>query len=203
MRYAAVCYVLFIAAGPALAQVGGTGSIEGTVTDPSGASVAGAAVTATNIATGAETARKTTDSGFFVLPLLPAGEYTVTVKATGFQTLTQSHVIVDALATVGVNPKLQIGAATQSITVEDQPTILKTDDVALGSSVENQVYDALPLAMNGAARRPLGIRRTCHRRQQLQHAGGGSIYRLLQRRPDVSERSLHRGTATDQRGDGE
>jgi len=154
MRHVALCIALLVAGMPALAQVGGTGSIEGTVTDPSGAVVGSAAVTATNVATGAVTARKTTDAGFFVLPLLPAGEYTVTVKATGFEGLTQSHVIVDALATVGVNPKLQIGAANQTVTVQDQPTILKTDDVALGSSVDNRVYDALPLAMNGAARDP-------------------------------------------------
>src|SRR5580693_2891528 len=154
MRHVALCFALLVAGAPALAQVGGTGSIEGTVTDPSGAAVAGAAVTATSVTTGVVTTRKTTDAGFFVLPLLPAGEYTVTVKATGFEALTQSHVIVDALATVGVNPKLQIGAANQTVTVQDQPTILKTDDVALGSSVDNRVYDALPLAMNGAARDP-------------------------------------------------
>ena len=134
----------------AIAQVGGTGTIQGTVTDPSGAVVTSASVTATNVATGAETARKTSEAGVFVLPLLPAGEYTVTVKATGFQNLTQPHVIVDALANVAVNPKLQIGAATQTITVSEQPTTLKTDDAVLGSSVENQVYDALPLAMNAA-----------------------------------------------------
>ena len=138
----------------ATAQVGGTGTIQGTVTDPSGGIVTGASVTATNVATGVETVRKTSDAGVFVLPLLPAGEYSVTVRAAGFETLTQQHVIVDALANVAVNPRLQIGAATQSITVSEQPTILKTDDVALGSSVENQVYDALPLAMNGAARDP-------------------------------------------------
>ncbi len=98
MRHVAYCFLLLVATGLAFAQVGGTGSIQGTVTDPSGAVVADASVTATNVATGVETARKTTDAGFFVLPLLPAGEYTVTVKATGFQTLTQTHVVVDALA---------------------------------------------------------------------------------------------------------
>jgi hypothetical protein len=154
MRHVAICFALLIFAGLALAQVGGTGSIEGTVTDPSGAAVAGADVTAVNIATGVETARKTSIAGVFVLPLLPAGEYKVTIKANGFQTLTQAHVVVEALATVGMNPTLQIGSATQSVTVTDQPTILKTDDVALGSSVDNRVYDALPLAMNGAARDP-------------------------------------------------
>jgi hypothetical protein len=136
--------------GIADAQVGGTGTIQGTVTDPSGGLVTGATVIASNVATGVETTRKTSEAGVFVISLLPAGEYTVTVKAAGFETLTQPHVIVDALANVAVNPKLQIGAATQTITVMDQPTVLKTDDVALGSSMENQVYDALPLAMNAA-----------------------------------------------------
>jgi hypothetical protein len=154
MRHVAVCFVLLVIAVAALAQVGGTDSIEGTVADPSGAAIAGASVVATNIATGAETFRKTTAAGVFVLPLLPAGEYNVVIKANGFQTLTQAHVIVEALATVAVNPTLQIGSATQSVTVTDQPTSLKTDDVALGSSIDNRVYDALPLAMNGAARDP-------------------------------------------------
>jgi hypothetical protein len=150
MRHVALCLALLFSTGSAFAQVGGTGSIQGTVTDPSGGSVAGAAVTARNVATGSETSRTTTEAGFFVLSLLSPGEYTVTVKATGFETMTQAHVIVEALATVGVNPKLQVGAASQSVTVQDQPTALKTDDVALGSSMNNLVYDSLPLAMNAA-----------------------------------------------------
>jgi hypothetical protein len=154
MRHVAICFALFVAAESVTAQVGGTGSIEGNVTDPSGAAVVNASVTAVNVATGVETARKTSDAGVFVLPLLPPGEYTVTIKASGFQTLTQARVIVEALATVGMNAKLQIGAASQEVTVTDQPTVLHTDDVVLGSSVDNRVYDSLPLAMNGAARDP-------------------------------------------------
>ena len=100
--------------------------------------MAGAAVTATNLTTGVETDRKTTDAGFFVLSLLPAGEYTVTVKATGFQTLTQARVMVDALAVVGLDLKLQLGAASQSVTVDTAASMLKTDDVALGGSDAEQ-----------------------------------------------------------------
>ena len=157
MRHVALCFVLLVAAGlSAFAQVAGTGSIQGTVTDPSGAAIAGASVTARNVATGVETARKSTEAGLFVLPLLIPGEYTVTVKATGFESLTQTHVVVEALATVAVNPTLTIGASSQAITVEAQPTALKTDDVALGSSMDNRVYDSLPLAMNagGSPRDP-------------------------------------------------
>jgi hypothetical protein len=150
MRHVALCFALLFAIGSALAQVGGTGSIQGTVTDPSGGVVAGATVTARNAATGQEISRTSTDAGFYVIPLLTPGDYSLTVKAAGFQTLTEPHLIVDALATVGVNPKLQVGAATQSITVEEQATTLKTDDVALGSTMQNNVYDSLPLAMNAA-----------------------------------------------------
>ncbi len=154
MRHVLYCAVLWLSAGSSFAQVGGTGSIQGAVTDPSGALVTNATVTATNIATGVETSRKTTDAGFFVLPLLPAGEYSVTVKATGFQALTQQHIVLDALQTLGLNLQLQLGTANETVTVSSAPSVLKTDDVALGSSMQNNVYDALPLAMNGSARDP-------------------------------------------------
>jgi Carboxypeptidase regulatory-like domain/TonB-dependent Receptor Plug Domain len=137
-----------------IAQVSGSGTIQGTVTDPSGGVVAGAVVVAANVETGVETSRKTTEAGFFVLSPLQPGEYTVTVKADGFQTLTQQHVVVVALGTVGLNPKLVLGTASQSVTVEAAPLQLHTDDATLGSSMENEIYAALPLQMNGVPRDP-------------------------------------------------
>ena len=94
MRYVAHCFTFLLAAGLAFGQAGGTGSIQGTVTDPSGAVVAGASVIATNLANGVKTERQTTEAGFFVLSLLPAGQYSVTVNSAGFQKLTQTRVIV-------------------------------------------------------------------------------------------------------------
>jgi hypothetical protein len=155
MRYVAICFALLVSACTVFAQTGGTGSIQGTVTDPSGAVVVGAAVDAANNATGIKTDTVTTDAGVFVLPQLLPGVYTVTVTATGFESLKQEHVIVDALQTVSLNPKLQLGAATQYVTVSSQPTMLQTDDSHLGESVDNNVYDSLPLAMtNNQARDP-------------------------------------------------
>src|SRR3954470_9699066 len=151
MRHAAVCFAFLFAVGSAYGQAGGTGSIQGTVTDPSGAVVSGASIVATNLATGVKTERVTTDAGFFALSLLPAGQYTVTVTAAGFQTLTQTRVVVDALATVGLDIKLQLGSANQSVTVNAEASMLMTDDVALGGSIQNHVYDSLPLAMNASA----------------------------------------------------
>jgi hypothetical protein len=146
--------VLILVSASSFAQTGGTGSIQGTVTDPTGAVVAGASITATNVATGVQTVAVTTDAGVYELSLLQPGVYTVTVTATGFRPLTQEHVIVDALAKVAVNPKLEVGTSTQSISVSGEPTMLMTDDVKLGSAMENNVYDSLPLAMNQSARDP-------------------------------------------------
>jgi hypothetical protein len=152
LAYALLSALLILAT--AAAQVGGGGTIQGTVTDPSGAVVMGAEITATNVETGVQTTRKTTEAGFYALSPLQPGEYNVTVKAAGFQTLTQQHLVVVALATVGFNPSLQLGTSNQTVTVEAAPPQLHTDDATLGASMENNIYAALPLAMNGVPRDP-------------------------------------------------
>src|SRR5207245_2680464 len=107
-------------------QIAGTGSIQGTVTDPTGAVVPGATVASTNVATGVKTERQTTGAGLYVLSPLSAGEYTVSVAASGFQSVVQEHVIVDALNTVGLNVVLKVGASSEQITVTDTPPVLDT-----------------------------------------------------------------------------
>ncbi len=147
-------FVLVMMASPLAAQIGGNGSIQGVVSDPSGAAVPGAAVTATNVATNVSTIRTTTGSGYYVLSPLPAGEYRVTVKATGFEMLSQEHVTVDALAQVGLNLTVKVGSAAQEMTVTATPPALNTNDASMGQTVRNEVYDALPLAMGNAPRDP-------------------------------------------------
>ncbi|HXB73647.1 MAG TPA: TonB-dependent receptor [Candidatus Acidoferrales bacterium] len=146
--------LLYFAAGTMQAQIAGNGTIQGTVTDPSGAVVPQATVTATNIATGVETVRQTTAVGFYLLSPLRAGEYNVRVAAAGFQTISQEHVLVDALASVALNLQLRIGSAAEQVTVESAVSALRTDDATLGGNVRNEVYESLPLAMNGVPRDP-------------------------------------------------
>ena len=95
-----------------LAQIGGSGSIQGVITDQNGAVIPGATVVATNRATGIKTTRETTGAGLYLLTPLPPGEYGVTVSASGFQTLEQEKVIVDALTTVSLNLSLQVGGTS-------------------------------------------------------------------------------------------
>ena len=131
----------------AMAQIAGSGAIQGTVTDSSGAVVPQAAITAINQATGVETPRQTTAAGLYVLSPLPAGEYNVRVTATGFQTLIQENVVVDATSVVGLNLELKVGSTSEQVTVEAAGPALHTEDVTLGGHMENRVYDSLPLAM--------------------------------------------------------
>jgi hypothetical protein len=132
------------------AQTGGGGSIQGTVTDPGGAVVPGATVVATNVATGIKTTRQSNDAGLYVISPLPPGEYKVTVTLKGFQTLIQEKIIVDALSTVGVNLILKVGSIETTVTVESAPTQLNTSDPRLGTTIRNELYTNLPLAMGTA-----------------------------------------------------
>jgi hypothetical protein len=72
----------------------------------------------------------------------------------GFPVTTQQNVVVDALTTVSLNLQLRVGSSNDQVTVTESPTILHTDDVTLGGTMENNVYMALPLAMNGVPRAP-------------------------------------------------
>jgi carboxypeptidase family protein/TonB-dependent receptor-like protein len=137
------------------AQIGGGGSIQGTVLDTSGAPVPGATVTATNTATGIQTVRQTTEAGVFALTPLQPGEYRVTVTLDGFQTFVRDAVIVDALGVFGLNAVLQIGTITQEVVVTAEAPPLATADARLGQTIRNEVYTALPLVMNtGGPRDP-------------------------------------------------
>src|SRR5215831_2463304 len=133
-----------------LGQIGGAGSIQGVVTDATGAVIPGATVAATNVATGVKTERQATEAGLYVIAPLPPGEYTVTASIAGFKPIVQEKVIVDALSTVAVNLSLQVGAVTETVTVNAAPTPLNTSDSRLGVTIRNELYTNLPLAMGTA-----------------------------------------------------
>src|SRR5437773_7029569 len=146
---------LFSTAPAAPAQIGGGGSIQGTVLDGSGAAVPGATVTATNLATGVATTRVTTQAGVYALSPLPAGEYRVDVTLDGFRPFKQEKIVVDALGVVGLNVTLEVGALQQEVTVSAAPPLLSTADARLGQTIRNDIYTALPLVMNtGGPRDP-------------------------------------------------
>jgi Carboxypeptidase regulatory-like domain len=153
---ATVLFASVLAIAPfAAAQIGGSGSIQGTVLDTSGGLLPGATVTATNLATGVTTTRQTNAAGVFVLSPLAAGEYRFAVALDGFKTFVQERVVVDALAVVGINPRLEVGALAEQVTVTAERSPVSTADARLGQTIRNDVYTALPLVMNtGGPRDP-------------------------------------------------
>ena len=136
--------VLLISA-PAAAQTF-RGTILGTVTDTSGAVVAGAKVTVRNAATGLVRETQTSSDGSYSVPELPIGTYTVTVEQTGFQTAVTTDVKVDVAAERRVDAVLRPGAVTQRVEVsgETLPQVETTTNV-LGGTLESSVVTNLPV----------------------------------------------------------
>ncbi|MDQ6788354.1 MAG: TonB-dependent receptor [Acidobacteriota bacterium] len=150
ITFIVICAVILMMPETTSAQVGSGGTISGTVFDSSGAIVPGATVTAINVATRIETVRQTTDAGLYVITPLPPGSYNVTVKASGFQTLVQEKIIVDAVGTVSVDLTLKAGNISETVTVESAPPQLNTNDSRLGTTIRNELYTNLPLAQGTA-----------------------------------------------------
>lgn len=131
----------------ASAQLTGTGTIEGTVSDPSGAVVSGAKVTAINLATGAQTVRVTTSQGAYTIAPLNPGTYRITVSARGFKALVRDNLSLNGLQVMGLNLTLSVGSASQTITVSTAPPALETTDAAVGGAIDDHAYSNIPLEM--------------------------------------------------------
>ncbi len=134
------------------AQTAGAGTITGTVTDSTGAAIPNATVVATNTATNVSSQRTSSSSGLFNIAPLPPGTYSVSVQATGFRTLKQDNLVVNALGVLGFNPVLTIGEAAETVEVTAAPPVLNTTNATVGLVMENTTYANLPLQMNNAQR---------------------------------------------------
>src|SRR5438067_13233546 len=122
-----------------------SGSITGTVTDPSGAAVAGATLTATNTGTNAMYTATTTDLGAFTFPQMTVGAYEVRVKHPSFKEFVARSVEVHTSTATELNAKLELGATTEMVTVEATDVQVQTTSAQAGEVVEGQQVRELPL----------------------------------------------------------
>jgi hypothetical protein len=127
------------------------GTITGNVSDPSGAAIATAHVTVTNLNTGFTRNGATASDGAFVFPLLPAGFYALTVEAGGFRRFEQRGIEVRADQSSTVPVSLQVGNSTQSVTVQSNAQMVETQSGALSQVVGRQKIVELPLNGRNAA----------------------------------------------------
>jgi hypothetical protein len=122
-----------------------TGSITGQVTDPSGAVIVGANVTAVNVGTSVKTATQTNASGAYTIRFLPIGTYTVTVEATGFTTQQISPFALEIDQTAKINASLKIGVSSTVEVEADIHPILDTTDSSLGTTISTNEIANIPL----------------------------------------------------------
>ncbi len=134
-----------IGAPKLLAQTPSTGALTGTVTDPSGAVIAGATVTLTNNGTGEARSATTDANGSYRFGLLTPGSYSVQFSASGFKTVTVPSVTVNVTETAVLNRRLEVGAQTQSVTVQATTEAIQTQSAANGGVVSGQEITSLPL----------------------------------------------------------
>jgi len=138
------CLVAVLCLSSALGQTV-TGSITGQVSDPSGAVVVGARVTAENTATSVKTTVQTNGSGVYTIRFLPIGTYTVTIEATGFVTQKISPFALEIDQTAKINATMKIGAVSTVVVQETFHPILDTTDATLGNTLSTNEIENIPL----------------------------------------------------------
>lgn len=142
-----------------------SGTVLGSVRDPSGASVANASVTLENVKTGVTFNAKTNNEGSFEFPNERLGTYRVHVEAAGFRTATASDFDLTVNARQRVDITLQVGEASEKVTVTDAVALLETDNSSRGQVISprqivqlplnGRSYADLTLLVPGVARSPL------------------------------------------------
>ena len=124
---------------------GVTASISGTVKDPSGASIVGATVTATNVGTGIAQSQTTNGEGFYSFQTLPLGSYTVEVRQQGFKAYRQTDLALDVNAALTVDVVLQIGQTNEKIEVAADALHVETVSSQMGEVIEGKEMTDVPL----------------------------------------------------------
>jgi hypothetical protein len=141
-----------LAAGAAAAQTAGTATMVGTVTDSTGAVVAGAKATAVNQATSFTTESTTTAEGSFYLPYLAPGAYTLHVEAAGFKRHTREGVVVRTGEMPRLDVRLEVGAVTESVNVTGAPPLLDTETSQSGQVLDGDLLVKVPVSQKRAIR---------------------------------------------------
>src|SRR5688572_17234297 len=145
--------ILIVVAALMMAQIAiqaqTTGSIAGTVTDPNGSVVPGAAVSVKGEG-GQDYSVVTNDSGTFRIPSVQNGIYVVTVKASGFKTLTVTNVKVDVGTPTTVDARLDVGNVGEVVEVASGGEVLQTQTATVGSTVTGRQITETPIASRDA-----------------------------------------------------
>src|SRR5262249_28482003 len=123
------------------------GSLSGTVTDPSNAAIKGVSVMATSLATGAARTTTTDNQGYFLLATLQAGEYKLSITATGFADFQIDSIVVAVGQIANIEAQLKVTGTTQTVQVSsaDAATAVELQQATVGGVVNTRQIEQLPL----------------------------------------------------------
>jgi Carboxypeptidase regulatory-like domain len=140
----AVLISLCILAAVAVAQVQ-NGQFAGVVTDPSGAAIANATVTVTNLGTNRTVRAVTSQSGAYNVGELQIGNYSVAVEAKGFRKTLRSNVVANAGVVTHLDFKMELGQASETVEVSGEAPAIQTEDSRLSTTIDSTQISNLPL----------------------------------------------------------
>src|SRR5579862_8828512 len=138
----AIAVILFTCG---LIWAGVTASISGTVKDPSGASIIGATVTATNVETGIKTTQSTNGQGFYSFQSLALGKYTIDVQHQGFKGYTETGLVLDVNSALVADVTLQVGQVNERVEVASEALHVETVSTQMGEVIEDKQMTGVPL----------------------------------------------------------
>ena len=121
------------------------GSISGGVTDASGAAIAGAEVTLTNLGTSEKRSQSTGSDGFYDFVNLIPGRYRIDAEKAGFKRIARTEVVVEVQQTVRIDLAMQVGEVTQTVEVTGETPLLQPETSSLGQVIEERKANELPL----------------------------------------------------------
>ena len=146
---AAFCILFILGSNISLGQ--GLARISGVVTDPTGAAISSATVTATRLSTGEKSVVTSNGEGEYIFPSLPPAEYSVGVVASGFSGFLQKSVVLQADQAITVNATLNVGSSTQVVNVDAAPPQVDTTTGTLSQVIDEKRVNDLPLNGRNAA----------------------------------------------------
>ncbi|RRA49133.1 carboxypeptidase-like regulatory domain-containing protein [Acidipila sp. EB88] len=120
-------------------------SLTGQVTDPSGAAIPGATVTATNLGTGLKVTATSSDQGSYRIAPLPPGAYSLSVQVSGFETYLQQGITINVDTPATQNVSLKTGNVQETVTVTADAELLNTTNGSLGQTIDATAVTQLPL----------------------------------------------------------
>ncbi len=142
----AICALTLFTFFSQLATAQATSQLNGSVTDSSGAAVAGAKITLTEPATGSQRTTTSNASGLYQVLDVPPGEYRLEASAKGFAPFVVEKVTLIVKTPSTVSIRLQVAGVAQSVTVEGEAPLINRTDASLGNTLENEQISELPIA---------------------------------------------------------